>query len=350
MTSTAHPIEFLKRGLIVVGISFGIAVGMALARPHFGFTRQLVYAEAIGLISWALIDFGRFAVRRSPGREWPEGWRGFALPAIGTVLGNLAGSSVGDLVTGHSRWSMMSASPQAVLGQLFLMLAIGGTISYIFWARGRSAHLEGVVEQTRREAAEAQLMLLQSQLEPHMLFNTLANLRALIGTDPPRAQSLLDHLIDYLRSTLGATRATLHPLSTEFARTADYLALMQVRMGERLQVQLQLPDDLADHPGPTLLLQPLVENAVKHGLEPHVEGGRLGVSAARERTQLVLTVRDTGAGLGATPSDGTRFGLMQVRQRLATLYGASATLTLSAAADDAGGTLATVRIPWAAGR
>jgi LytS/YehU family sensor histidine kinase len=198
----------------------------------------------------------------------------------------------------------------------------------------------------QRDVAETQLKLLESQLEPHMLFNTLANLRVLIALDPPRAQTMLDQLIAFLRATLSASRATLHPLSAEFARVGDYLELMKVRMGDRLQPEFDLPPGLAAQPMPPLLLQPLVENAIKHGLEPHVEGGRLVVSARRDGDALVLTVRNTGAGLSAAPADGTHFGLEQVRQRLATLYGEAASLTLAAADDADGGTLATVRLPW----
>jgi len=122
-----------------------------------------------------------------------------------------------------------------------------------------------------------------------MLFNTLANLRVLMTLDPPRAQAMLDHLIRYLRATLGASHAALHPLATEFAHLGDYLALMALRMGPRLQVQLHLPDTLRQHPVPPLLLQPLVENSIRHGLEPQVAGGRIEVSAALQAGQLLLT-------------------------------------------------------------
>ena len=155
-----------------------------------------------------------------------------------------------------------------------------------------------------------------------MLFNTLANLRALIGVDPAAAQQMLDRLNDYLRATLAASRATQHPLAAEFDRLADYLALMAVRMGPRLGYVLQLPDDLRALPVPTLLLQPLVENALRHGLDPRLEGGRIEVSAARQGPRLRLAVRDTGVGFDpARAPDASRFGLTQVRERVATAYG-----------------------------
>jgi LytS/YehU family sensor histidine kinase len=141
----------------------------------------------------------------------------------------------------------------------------------------------------------------------------------------------------------------MHPLAAEFARVADYVALMQIRMGDRLQPQLDLPDELAALTVPPLLLQPLVENAIKHGLEPHVRGGRLIVSAAREGNRLLLRVRDTGVGPSTVPhpasGDTAGFGLQQIRDRLATLYGGAAGVALEAADDGAGGALATVHLP-----
>jgi sensor histidine kinase YesM len=120
---------------------------------------------------------------------------------------------------------------------------------------------------------------------------------------------------------------------------------MAVRMGPRLQVRLALPPDLATQPVPPLLLQPLVENCIQHGLEPRVEGGRIEITAARDGSRLRLTVRDTGVGLDVPGAHGTRFGLVQVRERLKTLYGEAATLRLEAASDAEGGTLATITLP-----
>jgi LytS/YehU family sensor histidine kinase len=214
------------------------------------------------------------------------------------------------------------------------------------------------VAQAQRDATEARLKLLEAQLEPHMMFNTLANLRVLIATDPHRAQAMLDHLIAYLRATLGGARATLHPLADEFARLTDYPELMTVRMGPRLGYTLELPDTLRDVPVPPLLLQPLVENAIRHGLEPQVQGGHITVRASPRPgpdggTLLVLEVHDTGAGLQtpmtapapapAPKAPGTGFGLAQVRERLATLHGAQGTLELIAAS--ASGTSAFITLP-----
>jgi len=194
--------------------------------------------------------------------------------------------------------------------------------SFYFHARGRQAGLQAEIAVAERDASQARLMLLHSQLEPHMLFNTLANLRALIGVDPAAAQDMLDRLDDFLRSTLDASRATSHPLAAEFDRLRDYLGLMAIRMGPRLAFDLRLPDELARLHVPPLLLQPLVENAVRHGLEPHRDGGRIEVSAARDGADLVLAVRDTGTGFDVdAPRSGEHFGLTQVGERVASAYG-----------------------------
>ena len=187
-----------------------------------------------------------------------------------------------------------------------------------------------------------------------MLFNTLANLRVLITLDPPRAVAMLDRLNGYLRATLGGSRATLHPLAQEFERLADYLELMAVRMGPRLRYRLELPEDLSAAPVPPLLLQPLVENAIRHGLEPKIEGGTVTVRAQRDTGAdgelLVLQVLDTGVGLpadGAPPSTPGGFGVAQVRERLQTLHGARASVVLQPA--PGGGTSALLRMPLQGG-
>ena len=225
-----------------------------------------------------------------------------------------------------------------------LTTLIAGIVgSYYFYSVARGSYLERKMGEAQRHATEARLKLLETQLEPHMLFNTLANLRALIAVDPPRAQRMLDHMIAYLRATLDASRATTHPLQVEFDRLRDYLELMAIRMGPRLSYELRLPPELASHPVPTLLLQPLVENAIQHGLEPKVEGGRLTVLARTEGGELVLDVVDTGVGAPAPVTLGHGFGLTQVRERLDTLYGPAARLAFEQ--DHAPGAHVAIRLP-----
>jgi hypothetical protein len=336
--------SFLRHGAIILVFNSVIALGLTYLGTK-SLTHQMVYSQAIGLSIWVFIDFGRFALRRDARSGWPHGWRGVALVITGVAFGYVVGTSIGDEYSGFSTWQAWSYEPRRVVPYLLLTLAASALIILYFYNYGRDQVHRAQLAEAEGEASLSKLTLLQSQLEPHMLFNTLANLRVLIGVDPPRAQLMLDRLIAYLRATLNASRATMHPLSAEFARVDDYVQLMKVRMGERLSPELELPAELATQPVPPLLLQPLVENAIKHGLEPNLNGGRLIVSAGRERDRLVLRVRDTGAGLKSEAGDGTRFGVQQVRERLATLYGDRGTLELAAAADAEGGTIATVRVP-----
>jgi signal transduction histidine kinase len=319
----------LQRGLIVAGVAFAIAVAQWLGSPvQHPFDRSLVYSFAISACIWSLTDPLRIALRRSLQLEGPSYWgtslRTVAYLICSIVAGYSLGTTLGDLYAGQSTWQLIALSPQRFWGFLMSSAVISLGFIFYFWQRERALDLQ-------RQATEARLKLLESQLEPHMLFNTLANLRALIATDPPRAIHMLDRLNDFLRATLRASRSATgsgaHTLADEFARLADYLELMAVRMGPRLQVSMDLPDALKQHAVPPLLLQPLVENAIRHGLEPQVAGGRIVISARAAGSSLVLEVSDTGAGMlldaatstGSTGTGKEGFGLAQVRERVASL-------------------------------
>jgi len=310
----------------------------------------LVYSNAIGFGIWGFIELfripllGEAAQPRSRGSDLA---RYMVLVCGGVIGGWIVGSFVGDLYCGCHQMASIMGQPNRLRTAIIFSVVAATVATYFFYSRARDMLQRERIAQAERDATMARLALLQSQLEPHMLFNTLANLRVLIGLDPARAQAMLDRLIAFLRATLTASRTQAHALGAEFERLDDYLQLMAVRMGPRLQTSFDLPDELRDTPVPPLLLQPLVENSIQHGLEPKVEGGRIEVSARREAGQLVLRVRDTGVGLEAAPaSNGTRFGLKQVRERLQTLHGDAASLELEPAAQaDGGGTLATLRLP-----
>ena len=357
-TPRVRRMRFLLRGLRSAG--FGVLIAVSLSGGlGTAFYPNLVQSVCIAICCWFAIDLGRVPLARWSHRNDPPDapesashWPGWPLMLVAIVVGSVFGFTVGNaianLILGRSFGGYFRGNWQQMLALLLGSLVPGTVITYWFYARETIAGKEAAIQAARRLAAEHQLKLLESQLEPHMLFNTLANLRVLIGVDPKRAQTMLDQLIAFLRATLAGSRAAQHPLRAEFARLADYLALMQIRMGERLQTRFDLPDALADLPVPPLLLQPLVENCIKHGLEPSIAGGRIDMRATRDGSMLVLTVRDTGAGMRGDSVDGSRFGLVQVRERLAALYGDRASLTLTDARDcgDAEcGTLATVRLP-----
>ena len=347
--------SFLVRGLInqIVCLVVSLPFWMLSYRSSAYWVVAL-YSFAIGNLIWLFIDGSRQLTLRLMGPKVYDKtqWPGWSSMAVTIVLGSVAGYTLGTWIV-DSLLGFDSPSLFTNLRPGVITLLVAGAATYFFYSRERLHSEMTAAEAARRLAAENQLKLLESQLEPHMLFNTLANLRVLIGLDPVRAQAMLDRLIAFLRATLNASRSGSHPLSAEFDRLNDYLALMAVRMGPRLAVQFDLPAELRGHAVPPLLLQPLVENAIKHGLEPKVEGGRIEVSARQEAGQLILSVRDTGIGLAteAPPpqvdaaGESTSYGTAHVRERLAALYGDKARFTLAAAAGPDGGTLATLALP-----
>jgi signal transduction histidine kinase len=337
--------SMLRHGLITVAFCCFIAAALAITQ-HGDWGAQMVYSLSIGLISWLFIDVGRLLISGHREILWPTGPWGYLLVAAGVLAGFFGGNAIGDAWTHQPLLNFSSFEERRLATTIIITVTATICMCFFFYSLGRSKYMRSQIEQAQRNATEARLKLLEAQLEPHMLFNTLANLRVLITIDPPRAVAMLDRLNNYLRMTLSGSRALSHPLSAEFERLADYLELMSVRMGERLQYTLDLPADLRDTPVPPLLLQPLVENSIRHGLEPKVEGGKIAVCARQDAGRLVIEVSDTGVGLDASQpaqSGGSGFGLEQVRERLATVYGDQGRMSLAAA--PAGGTCATLSFP-----
>jgi hypothetical protein len=194
------------------------------------------------------------------------------------------------------------------------------------------------------DVKRARLQLLRAQIEPHFLFNTLATVRTLARTDRVAAVDMIDHLMRYLSEALPKLRQEDCSLGEELQLIDAYLRIHQIRMGSRMSYELSIPEALLKQRVPTMILLTLVENAVKHGINPAVAGGSIRVSATQEREVLVLRVSDSGQGMAAT--DGHGMGLANIRRRLMMLYGDDAVLSLSRPA--ARGVTASVSIPLAA--
>jgi LytS/YehU family sensor histidine kinase len=227
---------------------------------------------------------------------------------------------------------------------IFLMAAIVSACTNRSLARSATSKLlqsriEGAALDT--EVKRARLQLLRAQNEPHFLFNTLATVRTLARTDRAAAVEMIKHLMRYLSEALPKLRQEETSLAEELQLVDAYLRIHQIRMGARLSYELLVPDILGAERIPTMLLLTLVENAVKHGINPTVEGGSVRVSASREATALVLRVSDSGQGLAAT--DGHGLGLANIRRRLIMLYGERAVLSLARASSR--GVTASVSIP-----
>ncbi len=211
-------------------------------------------------------------------------------------------------------------------------------------SRAQAATVTAAEEGLKRQLAEAQLKMMQAQVEPHFLFNTLASVDFLIETDPPRASKMQKNLIQYLRAALPQMREGSTTLGKEVALCRSYLEILKVRMDDRLQFALNVPQGLASAQFPPMMMQSLVENAVKHGLEPKAEGGALTISADVANGRLRVTVADTGLGFGTGAKPGTSVGLANVRDRLGALYGGLACLQVES--NTPNGTIATIEVPY----
>jgi len=202
-------------------------------------------------------------------------------------------------------------------------------------------------ESLKRQVVEARMAAMQAQVEPHFLFNTLASIDHLIETDPARASTMQKNLIALLRASMPTLRdgdGGPRDLKREIEVIRPYLEILKVRMEDRLRTEVDVPEGLLSAEFPSMMIQTLVENAIKHGLEPKPEGGLLSVRAEVQHGKLAVTVADTGVGFGKAATAGTGVGLANVRERLQLLYGNKA--SLSVRENPAGGTVVTITVPY----
>ena len=197
---------------------------------------------------------------------------------------------------------------------------------------------------TEKELAVAKLSLLHAQVEPHFLYNTLASAQLLTRSDPARADQMLGNLIVYLRHSLPRTEESMSTVGEELERTRAYLEILKIRMGDRLMLQIQVPDPLRAAPFPPMMLQTLAENAIKHGLEPVPGGGTIWIFAREADGKVGLTVADDGRGF-SKDGGGTGIGLKNVRERLKLAYGDAASFSI--VANFPRGVAATITVPTA---
>jgi signal transduction histidine kinase len=232
-------------------------------------------------------------------------------------------------IGGYSKQDHVLPLAQIVFFLLIILLAVRITTRSRLRADKRvmSAEASAEMESLRRQITEAQLQTLQAQVEPHFLFNTLAAVEHLAETNPPRAAIMLRHLIAFLRGSLPDMREQNTSLGREVDLCKSYLAIMQIRMEDRLTVSIDVPESLRGLSFPPMMLQSLVENSIKHGLEPKPEGGAIAISARLQEMRLRVTVADTGLGIAENAPQG--IGLSNIRDRLKRLYGNSAALVLA---------------------
>jgi len=257
----------------------------------------------------------------------------WVLQVLGIVAGSFLGTVLAGVVKGRDLSMMFSERLFGVLVTMGLGIGFGCMVLWVYIFREREsrhaaqlANAEAMRHQLEKNVLEARLALMQAQVEPHFLFNTLANVQHLVETDPPAASQMLESLIQYLRAALPRMREDASTVGREAEMARAFLEIHRMRMGARLEFEIDVPAGLADRPFPPMMLITLVENALKHGIDPCCEAGRITVRAREEGGKLRYGVADTG--LGISTKKGTGVGLANIRERLKTLHGCNARLVL----------------------
>ena len=338
----------------LVGI-IAVTTALAWVAAHLPWNMTFLWAAVLFnvvvlLLLWAGLT-AWFGYRKFSGKL-------FRYIVVGPLLalgGAFVGASVAGLIKGVDPldWLQDSAKVrQVVIAGLVFGVLYTIVVALIAALRNReyralAAHLAAERRQSElsRQLAESKLRMLQLQIEPHFLFNTLGSAQQLAERGAPDAARLIANLIRFLRAAAPAMRDETTTLAQERSLIEAYLGIMRTRLGQRLSYAVAIPAELDDEAVPPGMLITLVENAVKHGIEPCPIGGRIDVDAARDASSLVLTVADTGRGLDAS-APGQGIGLANVRERLELLYGNAASLELLA--NEPRGFVARILLPLAA--
>ena len=320
-----------KRFLTSLALTAVFNTVIALFLTHLGFGGGLrlnfIFSQAIGLCMCTFILAGHYFVKR------PSFARHALLLLIAMPAGAAAGAFVGAQIAGIPFSEILKGRPAFFIQMLFIGILFGTMITYFFFSRERLSQTEAQLreEQIKRltlekNTLETRLRLLQAQIEPHFLFNTLSNILSLLESEPAKGKVMLEDLARYLRSSLSRTRERMTTLGQELDLVRAYLDIYKVRMGERLRYTIEITETLRETPFPPMLVQPLVENALKHGIEPKIEGGEILIKAEDQDGCYRLVVGDTGSGLSEDSVAG--LGLTNVRERLAALFNGKARLLL----------------------
>lgn len=335
----------ILRGLVWV-VLFDTAIAVVVsAMLDVALPGSLVVSQVFGLTIYAcFVIFDRLAEIRL-GTFW--------IPlSIGTLLATLLQIVVWALRR-HAGvaevWAAALAGFGGLTQNMLIALFFSLIIVYFMVTRSRVIHVSRALHEERikilaqeKHMAETRLHLLQAQIEPHFLFNTLSHVLTLVDTDPAQAKQMLASLTRYLRSSLKRSRARDATLGQEVELIRNYLDIFKVRMGPRLRYTIDIAPDCLGQRFMPMLLQPLVENAIQHGLEPAPAGGEIRIGAARHGDVLQVQVLDNGLGLRHDTESG--FGLVNIRERLRSLYGERARLHIEAA--DPTGVRAIIEVPY----
>jgi len=283
----------------------------------------------------------------------PRTWfRHFLLDATGLVMGVVTGMFLGSVIMGIP--PLLFVQQFGFFIKILIGSIVAGTlINYFFSIQSRVSVAENMVQEERikrltseKEAIEANLRLLQAQIEPHFLFNTLSNILSLLDSDSEKGKSMLTSLTRYLRKSLSKVREYTSTVGQEMELIEDYLKIFKVRMGARLLFKLDVSDSVGDLPFPPMLIQPLVENAIKHGIESNIDGGEIIIRVENEKDRIRVEVSDTGVGLQANSDPG--MGIENIKDRLESLYAGQGRLILEE--NEPSGLKAIIEVPSESGQ
>lgn len=319
-----------------------VAIVITLIGSHEHFLKNLVMSESFGISICSTVLFLLWAFK-------PQNWKSLLLIVVLAVFaGAIAGLQLGVFILEHFLSIHLNWPMRVMIQTLAVAMVFSAGFLYIFMTKSKLKHRKEMIEEERiktvalqKEALEANLRMLQAQIEPHFLFNTLSNVVSLIDTDPARGKAMLLDLTKYLRTSLSRTMPEKTTLAQEMDMIRAYLNIQKIRMGDRLNFILDAPDVLRVYAFPPMLLQPLVENAVKHGLEPKMEGGEIIIRATQDNQMLKVEVTDSGLGISSLNSSGV--GMANVRKRLNLLFGDDGKFIIEENAPS--GVKATIEVP-----
>jgi signal transduction histidine kinase len=337
--------EHLFEGLTVRRVLWVTAVSAAAAASVVWFFYNtyldlLVTALCVGYTSMVLFTVaGNIRQSRVP-RE--------AMQILAIIAGSALGTILAGLVKGRSLSTLVNERLWGVALSMGLGIGFGCVVVATVILREKHARdqarilrAESERHQMEKSVLEARLALMQAQVEPHFLFNTLANVQHLVETDPAAAARMLDSLIEYLRAALPQMRESATNLGREVDMAKAFLDIQRVRMGSRLAFRIDVPEPLKERAFPPMMLISLVENAIKHGVDPCCDSGSIMIRAEEAGGRLKVSVSDTGEGI--KPKKGGGVGLTNIRERLKALYGSSARLVLEENAPR--GVVAVIEVP-----
>jgi signal transduction histidine kinase len=327
----------LFAGLTIKRVGFVTVIALLVAASmvwffHNEFLDLLVSTICVGYTTMLLFTIaGNLPFVRS-GRFPRE-----AAQIVAVLAGSALGTVLTGVVKGRSLESLLTERLSGFVATSGMGIGFGCVVVAVYFYRERAARMgaemarmaaefDAARAREEKQMLGARLQLLQAQVEPHFLFNTLANVQHLTNTNPARASEMLGSLIRYLRAALPQMREQASTLGREIAMVRAYLEIQQVRMGDRLAFSIAIPDSLAAQAMPPMMLISLVENAIRHGIDPLAGGGRIDIDVALLDGTMRVTVRDTGTGL--SEHTGIGIGLGNIRERLATLFGTAARLDL----------------------